>query len=194
MRSVCFVVSTQCSSTLPQVLRNINTGLSGATMTRPYAAGTSVSAEKSRAELETMLGKYGATDRGFRVNDTLGTAAVMFVIGGKKFRIDVPMPKRGLAENNTPGQPNPRGWFGWDSAKRQQYKDKQYEQACRERWRGFVLLVKAKLEAIRIGLSSIEREFAADLLLANGKTVHEQIAEAVMRPGAPVLMLEDGKQ
>lgn len=187
------MVGTQRPSSLLEILRYNNAGVSGAAMTRPYAAGTHVSAEKSRAELETMLGKYGATDRGFRVNDTLGTAAVMFVIAGKKYRIDVPMPQRGLAENNRPDQQNPRGWFGWDSAKRQQYKDKQYEQACRERWRGFVLLVKAKLEAVRIGLSSVDREFAADLLLSNGKTVHEQIAEAIMRPGAPVLMLGGGE-
>ena len=177
----------------PKRSRSMLEVLGDTEVTRPYAAGTSVSAEKSRAELETLLGKYGATDRGFRVNDTLGTAAVMFVIGGKKYRIDVPMPQRKMAENNEPGQTDPRGWFGWDSAKRQQYKDKQWEQACRERWRGFVLLVKAKLEAVRIGLSSVDREFAADLLLANGKTVHEQIAEAIMRPGPPTLMLGGGE-
>jgi hypothetical protein len=159
-------------------------------MTRPYAAGTHVSAEKSRAELETMLGKYGATDRGFRVSDTLGTAAVMFVIDSKTYRIDVPMPQR---SDSRPGVPLPKGWQAWGIIRREQWVTKQWEQACRERWRGFVLLVKAKLESVRIGLSSVEREFAADMLLANGKTAHEQIAESIMRPGAPVLMLGGGE-
>ncbi len=160
-------------------------------MTRPYAQGTTVSAEKSRAELETILSKYGATDRGFRVNDDIGVASVMFVIDGKKYRIDVPLPKRGMAENNHPDQKNPRGWFGWDSAKRQQFKDKVWEQACRERWRGFVLLVKAKLEAVRIGLSSVEKEFAADLMLSNGQTVYQKICEQIHN-NPHVLMLGVG--
>jgi hypothetical protein len=161
-------------------------------MTRPYAQGTTVSTEKSRAELETILSKHGATDRGFRVNDETGIASVMFVVQGKKYRIDVPLPKRGLAENNHPDQKNPPGWFNWDSAKRQQYKDKQWEQACRERWRGFVLLVKAKLEAVRIGLSSVDREFAADLILSNGKTVHQQLSDQIRDGGRNILMLGDG--
>jgi hypothetical protein len=160
-------------------------------MTRPYAQGTTVSAERSRAELETMLGKHGATDRGFRVNDTEGTAAVMFVIDGKKYRIDVPMPQRSFPK--IPSE-QPKGWVGWDATRREQWVNKQWEQACRERWRGFVLLVKAKLEAVRIGLSSVEREFQADLLLANGKTVHQQIAEQIMRPGPSVLMLSGSRK
>jgi hypothetical protein len=41
----------------------------------------------------------------------------------------------------------------------------QWDQAYRERWRWLVLLTKAKLEIVRVGVSTCEREFFADLLL-----------------------------
>lgn len=39
-----------------------------------------------------------------------------------------------------------------------------------------ILLVKSKLEIVRIGLSSAQREFMADMILANGQTVGELMA------------------
>jgi hypothetical protein len=36
--------------------------------------------------------------------------------------------------------------------------------------------VKAKLEAVSSGISTFEREFLADLVLPNGRVVHEELA------------------
>lgn len=49
------------------------------------------------------------------------------------------------------------------------------EQRARQAWRRTILIVKAKLELVHDGASTIEREFLADIVLPDGKTVHEVI-------------------
>jgi hypothetical protein len=46
----------------------------------------------------------------------------------------------------------------------------------RRRWRSLVLVIKAKLTAVEDGISTIEREFLADVLLADGTTLGEWAA------------------
>lgn len=50
------------------------------------------------------------------------------------------------------------------------------EQQARQAWRRTILIVKAKLELVADGASTIEREFLADILLPDGKTVHQALA------------------
>jgi hypothetical protein len=120
---------------------------------RAYASRTKVSPEKSRAEIETILGKYGATQRAIACDDERGLAQIAFVVRTQKYRLDVPMPKQ-------------------DGTERQ-------AQAARERWRAVVLLLKGKLELVRIGISTVEKEFMADLVLENGETMHVALATAI---------------
>jgi hypothetical protein len=142
-------------------------------MTNPYAAGTTVPVERSRAELDKILAKHGATQRGIVQDDDVGRAAVMFVMAGSQYRLEVPLP---LA----PKFSTPSKW----------------EQACRERWRAVVLLVKAKLELARLGVSTVQREFMADLVLPNGQTLHTAmqgpIADALKAGMMPKLLLTGG--
>lgn len=132
-----------------------------------YAEGTSVTVEKSKAELDRLLAKAGAGQRMMGSDDDQGFAFVIFSLDKRQVRLRVPLPlpteKRFTHE--------PKGKL--------RPIDKQrvaYEQGCRERWRQLVLLVKAKLEAIEIGISTVEREFLADLYLADGRTLHQAIA------------------
>lgn len=57
-----------------------------------------------------------------------------------------------------------------------------WEQACRQRWRALLLVIKAKLEAVECGISVFEQEFMANIMLPDGGTVGEfmlpQIAQA----------------
>jgi hypothetical protein len=123
-------------------------------MTQPtYAKGTTVSVERSRAEIDTLLGKYGATQRGIQTSET--AAQVAFVIEGKKYRIDVPLPE--LRE------------FRGDARK--------CEQGCRERWRCVVLLLKSKLQLVQLKMSTVEREFLADMVLPNGRTAGQELGD-----------------
>jgi hypothetical protein len=49
----------------------------------------------------------------------------------------------------------------------------------RERWRSLLLLLKAKLEAVRVGLSTAEKEFLADLVLDDGRSVYQAMGERI---------------
>jgi hypothetical protein len=48
-----------------------------------------------------------------------------------------------------------------------------WHQAIRARWRALFVVVKAKLVAVDSGITTIEREFLADLVLPDGETVGE---------------------
>ena len=127
-----------------------------------YAAGTSVPVERSRAELDTLLGKHGATSRIIGMEDEPGkprAALVGFKLGPHSFKLLVPL----------------AGLNGFDK-----HMTKAAHARCnardRERWRLIILLVKAKLEAIRLGVSTAEREFMPDLIIDGGRTLQEALA------------------
>lgn len=140
-----------------------------------YATGTGVAVDRSKAELEKVLSKYGASKRLLGADDDKGEAYVIFEIEGRQVRLQIPLPKlRDFA-------------FKYDGrAKRDKEQEpevqmRDHEQACRERWRVFVLLVKAKLEAVELGLSTIEREFLADIYLPSGQTVGQVMKAALAK-------------
>lgn len=137
-----------------------------------YAHKSEVSVERSKIELDTLLGKAGATSRGFFADDDAGHVQVFFRLGAGSYRLVVPHPK--LGDFPASGEAPP-GWHEWSDAKRAEWRYRKWEQACRSRWRVVLLLVKSKLEMVALGASTVEREFMADLLLSNGKTVHENV-------------------
>ncbi len=49
----------------------------------------------------------------------------------------------------------------------------------RRRWRAQLLLIKAKLEMIATGETTVEREFLADMVLPDGGTVSTRIAASL---------------
>ena len=55
------------------------------------------------------------------------------------------------------------------------------DQVLRTRWRLVLLALKTKLELVALGVSSVEREFMADMVLGNGRTVQENLAEFIQR-------------
>lgn len=128
----------------------------------PYAATTKVPVAKTRVEIETLLERIGCTQRGCVVDDTEQRAVVGFVLAGAKYRIEVPLPTVERRSILTTGPAIDRVL-------------REHQQATRSRWRGVLLLLKAKVEAVRLGLSSYEKEFMADLVLPNGHTVQEAL-------------------
>jgi hypothetical protein len=156
-------------------------------MISTYALNTKVSVEKTRAELDSVLAKYGATARGIVVDDLAPAAQVAFQLHGLRYRIDVPLPPR------TSGEPDnaPRGWSCWDDEERGWWHTKQHEQALRTRWRVLLLLIKAKLESVSMGLSTAEKEFIGDLMLDNGHTVYTALGQQIERSiacGTPLML------
>ncbi|NUP12934.1 MAG: hypothetical protein HOW73_43395 [Polyangiaceae bacterium] len=150
-----------------------------------YAKGTSVSVEKSRAELDRILMRAGAAQRVTGSDDDAGLAYVGFTLSSRQVRLRIPMPKRG----DFAKRPANRSWrAAWGP----EQQAAAWEQACRERWRVFVLLVKAKLEAIELNLSTVEREFLADVQLLDGRSVHEFLQDGIAemyRTGKPLPLL-----
>jgi hypothetical protein len=152
-----------------------------------YAEGTSVPMERSRAEVEKTLLRYGA--HGFAYSwerraqpftaharwcplathpsnpqpprctcgARPGTIEREVVVLGFKMKLDgkerevrleVPMPHE-----------------------RELGSQAKAEAATRQRWRALVLVLKAKLEAVASGISTLESEFLAGIVLPNGMTV-----------------------
>jgi hypothetical protein len=66
------------------------------------------------------------------------------------------------------------------------------DRELRRRWRALLMVIKAKLVSVEDGISTIEREFMADVVLPNGKTLGEWVAPqldaAYQSGGMPALM------
>lgn len=155
---------------------------------RRYAEGTEVPVERSRAELEKLFKQAGAT--GFMIGwDTeRGMEVFQCRIQGRfiKVRVQVPKPEE--------FKKHPRHYYPRTPAEQQKCADAEY----RRRWRAQVLIAKAKLELIAGGESSVEREFLADIMLPDGRTVAEallpQLARAYTDGGMPPLLLGSGDE
>jgi hypothetical protein len=115
-----------------------------------YAAGTGVPVERSRAEIDAVLTRNGAS-----------SVAIL----------------NGVATSSARGIHAGQG----ERASQLSWVDARLAQARRERWRQMLLLLKAKLEIVRIGFSTVEHEFMADMVLPSGETVSALLAEALRR-------------
>lgn len=148
-----------------------------------YAQDTSVSVEKSRAEVERTLQRYGATK--FMYGCDTAKAVICFEAKGKMVKFELPLPDR-----NDPK-------FRVTPHRRHRRTDEEtylaWEQACRTRWRALALCVKAKLEAVASGITSFESEFLAHFVMPNGQTLGEvaipQLEEATKAGRMPQLLL-----
>lgn len=134
-----------------------------------YAQRTEVGSDRSRSEIERTLQRYGAT--AFAYGWEGQTATVMFVLGGRRIRFNLPLPDRNAREfTHTPGQGRPRS---------AEARGREYEQAVRQRWRALALVIKAKLEAVEAGISTVEEEFLSWTVLPDGRTVGQAIAPQI---------------
>jgi len=135
-----------------------------------YAKDTKVSQENSCVEIMRIVTRYGAT--GFGVDYTDGKAIIGFRMKGKFIRLALAMPDKNSDEiKNTPS-----GRYRPESQRKSAL-----EQSMKQRWRVLALMVKAKLEAVESGITTIEEQFFGSLLLPNGKTVAEHVGPMVER-------------
>lgn len=145
-----------------------------------YAENTSVSVEKSRAEIERILQRYGCEDFMYRNNRRLAQVAFKMNERMIRFDLDLPDPEQ---FRMTPGGRRRRG---------DDKVHKAWEQACRQRWRALALVIKAKLEAVETGITTFEIEFMPHMVVPGGKLFHEvalpKIAEAYDTGTMPPLL------
>ena len=126
-----------------------------------YANKTEINSERSRAEIERTLKRYGAT--AFMYGTRHHLAAVQFEVKSQRilFRLELPDPTDRSFHYSSTGRVKRTPAAAHDA----------WEQACRQRWRALALIIKAKLEAVEAGISSFELEFLPYTVLPNGATV-----------------------
>jgi hypothetical protein len=134
-----------------------------------YAEGTSVPVERSQAEINKILTRFGA-DQLAQASSASPPAVLMgFRVKGRLIRFHLPMPL-GKDFRGTPIQ-----------------VEKLFAGECRRRWRALLLVLKAKLEAVDSGITTFEQEFYAHTVLPGGMTIYESTNKEVSRA------LEQGK-
>lgn len=141
-----------------------------------YAADTSVPVEKSRAEIEGTLARYGASRFGYMTHET--EAMIGFVMNNKaiKFVLPLPDPKAERFTVQTYVRSGVRRRGGHNTPEQAR---RLWEQACRSRWRSLALCIKAKLEACAAGITDFETEFLAHIVTPGGQTVGQRLLPQV---------------
>jgi hypothetical protein len=127
-----------------------------------YAQNTNVSIESSQQEVQKILRKYGAER--FGTMEDRKNAYLMFEYQGLMIQITVPMPDKDDFSKTETGR-----------IRKANQVQEAYHQAVRQRWRALVLAVKAKLEAVETGISTLEKEFMAFIMLPNGKSIGDTL-------------------
>lgn len=135
-----------------------------------YAEGTEVSVEKSKSEIERTLMRYGADQFMSAWDKDKGVAIVGFRVGRRYVQIQLPMPDpRG--EEFTKRKQISRSGNEYVYDRTEGEASRLWEQAQRQRWRALGLVIKAKLEAIDVGIATFDDEFLAYTMMPNGQTV-----------------------
>ncbi len=117
-----------------------------------YAANTRVPVHRTKNDIERVLERYGVD--GTIIGQFAQRAYVEFAMVAEKrvVRIFLDLPRE------------------------EKYRTKvKYEQAVRQAWRALYLVLKAKLESRESGIETFDEAFMPHIIMANGKTVGQQI-------------------
>lgn len=146
-----------------------------------YAQKTDVPVERSRADIEDLVKRYGADQ--FVSGWEIGQALISFRAQKRYVRFLLPLPSEDERQFRRDGRGKARTAA---SARRQ------WEQACKSRWRALLLVIKAKLEAVASGITTFEDEFLAHIVLPDGQQVstwlRPQLEEAYATAQMPSLL------
>jgi len=128
-----------------------------------FAENTQVGTDRSKAEIERTLTRYGAQQ--FIHGWDQKRAMIGFKINNRFVKIFLPLPSKDAPEfRKTPSGRRSRDADGAYKA---------WEQACRQKWRALALVIKAKLEAVESGITTFDEEFLAHIALPDGATAGE---------------------
>lgn len=130
-----------------------------------YAQNTSVTSEKSRAEIERTVARYGADS--FAYMSDRDRAAVGFALNDRRVRFVLPLPDPySKAFTHTPERGIERS---------EDQRASEYDKAVRQKWRALALCIKAKLEAVESDITTFDEEFLAHIVLPGGATIAERL-------------------
>lgn len=133
-----------------------------------YAKGTTVSPERSLAEIKRLLAQHQATDCKFGEDDE--RVMIAFTLKGLGVRIEQPLPApREFAARRSPAQQRTA-----------------HAAEVRRRWRVLLLRLKVRFELVADGTESAAQAFGTYLVGPNGATVEETMIAAL--PAAKKLL------
>lgn len=140
-----------------------------------YAKETTVPIERSRAEIEETLRRYGASE--FHSGWKAAAAMIAFRLSTKAsgalfIRFILPLPGRDERRFT-----HKQDRWGQTSKRSDIQAAKEWDQEIRQRWRALLLVIKAKLEAVECGISSVEAEFLAHIVVGNDQTLGDWIMD-----------------
>lgn len=121
-----------------------------------YAQRTKVDQNRSKAEIESLLRKRGAS--GFVSGESGGNFLLIFEMKNRRIKFVVPMlvPGRGVAETKAKAE-------------------------NKRRFRALLLVLKAKLEAVDSKIVEFEHEFLAHIVFDGSTTVGERMIPQMNR-------------
>ena len=135
-----------------------------------YASKTVVGEDRSRAEIEKMLMRFGADQFAYATDEGQRAAAIQFRYRGLMVRMTLALP--------SPDDPRitetPRGRRRSPGILRTEY-----ERERRRRWRALALAIKAKLVAVEEGITTFEVEWLPYVLWGDGRTTAEHLIPAI---------------
>ncbi len=135
-----------------------------------YAESTQVSCDRSRAEIERTLVRYGATGFSYGWDTASAKAMVAFALSDRMIRFTLPMPDRQDKRFTKTETGRERSESSSQTA---------WEQAGRQSWRALHLVVKAKLEAVEAGITTFDDEFMAHIVMPDGQTLGEHVTPKI---------------
>jgi hypothetical protein len=127
-----------------------------------YASNTSVSPEKTQNDIRDTLRRYGAGK--FGIMEESDKAHVMFEYDTLMIQLTINLPDKNDFVKTEAGR-----------SRKSTSVNEAYRQAIRQRWRALLLAIKAKLEAIECGISTIEKEFLAFVIMPDGKSLGDHL-------------------
>lgn len=152
-----------------------------------YATKSSVSSTVSEGEIKTMILRAGG--RNVFTGQGDAEAIITFELHGRRIMFQLPLPELELFNMKTVR--------GKRVATSSDQKHRLWEQACRSKWRGLVLTVKAKLVSVEMGVELFEEAFLAQIVVPGrdggkaerfGKVAIAAIAQAYTGGKLPPLL------
>ena len=139
----------------------------------PFAERTKVPITQTRSEIEHLLTKAGATSFANAWEEK--RASRQFRLNERIIRFNLPLPKS--AKATATGR-----------------ERNQVEQQRKQKWRGLLLTIKAKLESVESGIEQFDSAFMAQIVMPGNTTVEEMALPAIQaayKSGkAPKMLLE----
>lgn len=145
-------------------------------MTPRYARQTTVSSDRTITQIKALVEKFGANQFGFATEDARAMLSFRYHNRVVRFTLELPsIEEEEFALTATGLERSPSSCH------------KLWETACRSKWRGLFILIKALLNAIEEGLIDFDRAFMHDIVTPDGRTVGEHMIPEVQK------MLDSGK-